>query len=215
MDLSSLVFMFAHRMLACSYAAACQNHLQISHSEEGQDERDRKAIVLPRSLAALGHIFMSEQPAIPTAQVLRFHFPMPLQLPCYTLWCLPTKSVSLPALELPGIKGSREGYATVHENLPHMQPCTILQLLAKASMPVLMWSSVVHCHSVPWYCLAPCEQTCACSVWNSVDLELNRALPLWTAAMLATHAMKNAEGQTMMYCIRYTRGACQQSSGTK
>ncbi|KAK9837784.1 hypothetical protein WJX74_004992 [Apatococcus lobatus] len=70
MDLSSLMFMFAHRMLACSYAAACQNHAQASHPDDLRDEGEKKTAMVPRSLAAIGHIFMSEQPAIPAAQGL-------------------------------------------------------------------------------------------------------------------------------------------------
>lgn len=66
MDLSGLIFMFAHRMLARSYAAACQSHSQLSHSGE---EHQKRPIVVPRTLAAISHIFMSEQPAFPAAQV--------------------------------------------------------------------------------------------------------------------------------------------------
>ena len=70
MDVSGLVFMFAHRMLACSYAAACQSHSQISHSGE---EHHKRPIIVPRTLAAISHMFMSEQPAIPAAQVDHAH----------------------------------------------------------------------------------------------------------------------------------------------
>ena len=69
MDLSGLLFMFAHRMLACSYAAACQAHAQTTQPVTGEDVNDKKQIRVPQSLATVGHIFMSEQPAIPTAQV--------------------------------------------------------------------------------------------------------------------------------------------------
>ncbi len=69
MDMSGLLFIYAHRMLACSYAAACQSAAHLSSSSSLRDGEEKLTIHVPRALAAVGYIFMSEQPAIPAAQV--------------------------------------------------------------------------------------------------------------------------------------------------
>ena len=68
MDMSGLLFIYAHRILAWSYAAACQAGQATSFSNL-QNTEEKKAIRVPHLLAVIAYIFMSEQPAIPVAQV--------------------------------------------------------------------------------------------------------------------------------------------------